>query len=122
MAVSPAKRISIATYQQEKCDRITADIPKGKRDAYKRIAAELDISLASLIQVGVEEYARTHAGEKFSVPVTGTASVPEKKLTASERRLVETFGRLPKETRAKFAGLLDDYAKLADLVDGKDGG
>ena len=120
MAVSPAKRISIATYQQEKCDRITADIPKGKRDAYKRIAAELDISLASLIQVGVEEYARTHAGEKFSVPAdVATKSVPEKKLTASERRLVETFGRLPKETRAKFAGLLEN---VADLVDGKDGG
>ncbi len=121
MAVSPAKRISIATYQQEKCDRITADIPKGKRDAYKRIAAELDISLASLIQVGVEEYARTHAGEKFSVPAKEAASVPEKKLTASERRLVEAFARLPEKTRAKFAGLLDDYAKLADLVDDNGG-
>ena len=33
MAVSNAKRISIAKYQQEKCDRITLDIPKGKRDA-----------------------------------------------------------------------------------------
>lgn len=119
MSVSKAKRISIATYQQEKCDRITADIPKGKRDAYKLIAAELDISLASLIQVGVEEYARAHAGENFSVPVTDTTakSVPEKKLTAAERRLVETFARLPEKTRAKFAGLLEN---VADLVDDKD--
>ena len=122
MAMSTARRLANEKYLKEKCDRIGVDIPKGKRDAYKLVAAELGISLASLVQVGVEEYARTHAGEKFSVPADVTAkSVPEKKLTASERRLVETFGRLPKETRAKFAGLLDDYAKLAELVDGKDG-
>ena len=115
MAVSRAKRISIATYQQEKCDRLTADVPKGKRDAYKQIAAELNISLASLIQIGVEEYARTHAGEKISVPGDVTAkSVPEKKLTAAERRLVETFARLPEKTRAKFAGLLENVADLVD--------
>lgn len=119
MAVSRAKRISIATYQQEKCDRLTADVPKGKRDAYKQIAAELNISLASLIQIGVEEYARTHAGEKISVPVTDVTakSAPEKKLTAAERRLVETFARLPEKTRAKFAGLLENVADLVDNTD-----
>ena len=110
-----------ANYHAKSYDRLVVDIPKGKRDAYKLIAAELDISLASLIQVGVEEYARAHAGEKFSVPVTDTTTkpVPEKKLTAAERRLVETFGRLPEKTRAKFAGLLEN---VADLVDDKDGG
>lgn len=121
MAMSTARRLANEKYLKEKCDRIGVDIPKGKRDAYKLVAAELGISLASLVQVGIEEYARTHAGEKFSVPAKEAASVPEKKLTASERRLVEAFARLPEKTRAKFAGLLDDYAKLADLVDDNGG-
>ena len=110
-----------ANYRAKAYDRISIDVKKGKRDTYNAAAKDLDLSLAMLIQLGTEEFIRNHAGEKFSVPVTGTASVPEKKWTASERRLVETFGRLPEKTRAKFAGLLDDYAKLAELVDGKDG-
>lgn len=119
MAMSAARRLANEKYLKEKCDRIGVDVPKGKRDAYKLIAAELDISLASLIQVGVEEYARTHAGEKFVVPAEVTAkSVPEKKLTAAERKLVETFARLPEKTRAKFTGLLEN---VADLIDSNGG-
>lgn len=125
MAVSNAKRISIANYQQEKCDRITADIPKGKRAAYKQIAAELNLSLALLIQHGVEEYAQNHAGENFASMMknfatkSATESTPEKKLTAKERQLVETFARLPEKTQAKFTGLLEN---VAGLVDAKDNG
>ena len=47
------------------------------------------------------------------------AQTGEKFLSSEDKRLVETFGRLPEKTRAKFAGLLEN---VADLVDGKDGG
>ena len=114
MAVPDSKRISIAKYQQEKCDRLTVDVPKGKRAAYHLIAKELGVSLAMLIQNSVEEHARNYAGENLSVPADASKSEPEKKLTASERRLVETFARLPEKTRAKFAGLLENVADLAD--------
>ena len=63
MAMSKAQRLAIRIYQQEKCDRLTADVPKGKRDAYKHIAAELGLSLSKLIQNAVEEYACNHAGD-----------------------------------------------------------
>ena len=110
-----------ANYHAKAYDRISIDVKKGKRDAYNAAAKNLDLSLSMLIQLGTEEFIQNHAGENFSVPVTDTTakSVPEKKLTAAERRLVEAFARLPEKTRAKFAGLIEN---VADLVDGKDGG
>lgn len=108
-----------ANYRAKAYDRISIDVKKGKRDTYNAAAKDLDLSLAMLIQLGTEEFIQNHAGEKFSVPAKEAASVPEKKLTAAERRLVEAFARLPEKTRAKFAGLLEN---VADLADGKDGG
>lgn len=112
MAVSRAKRISIAAYQQEKCDRLTADVPKGKREVYKRIAAELNLSLASLIQVGVEEYARTHAGEDFSeanqLTATSTSAVekPGETLSREEKKLLEDFRQMPANLQKHVRGLI----------------
>lgn len=108
-----------ANYRAKAYDRISIDVKKGKRDAYNAAAKNLDLSLSMLIQLGTEEFIQNHAGENFSMPVTDTTakSVPEKKLTAAERKLVEAFARLPEKTRAKFAGLLEN---VADLVDDKD--
>ena len=107
-----------ANYRAKAYDRISIDVKKGKRDAYNAAAKDLDLSLAMLIQLGTEEFIQNHAGEKISVPGDVTAkSVPEKKLTAAERRLVETFARLPEKTRAKFAGLLENVADLVDNTD-----
>ena len=97
MSVSSAKRLSIAKYQQEKCDRITMDVPKGKRDAYKQIAAELNISLSQLVQNGVEGYARNYEGGEIVIPAT--AEVATERISAEERRLVEEFGKLPADAR-----------------------
>ena len=107
-----------ANYRAKAYDRISIDVKKGKRDAYNAAAKDLDLSLAMLIQLGTEEFIQNHAGEKISVPGDVTAkSVPEKKL-AAERRLVETFARLPEKTRAKFAGLLENVADLVDTGGG----
>ena len=103
-----------ANYRAKAYDRISIDVKKGKRDTYNAAAKDLDLSLAMLIQLGTEEFIQNHAGEKFSVPAKEAASVPEKKLNASERRLVEAFARLPEKTRAKFVGLLENVADLVD--------
>ncbi|MBR1645980.1 MAG: GIY-YIG nuclease family protein [Selenomonadaceae bacterium] len=103
-----------ANYRAKAYDRISIDVKKGKRDAYNAAAKNLDLSLSMLIQLGTEEYIRNHAGENLSVPADTSKTAPEKKLTAAERRLVETFARLPEKTRAKFAGLLENVADLAD--------
>ena len=108
-----------ANYRAKAYDRISIDVKKGKRDAYNAAAKDLDLSLAMLIQLGTEEFIRNHAGEKISLPAETTAkSEPEKKLTASERRLVEMFARLPEKTRTKFAGLLENVADLVDVKGG----
>ena len=110
MAVSRAKRISIAAYQQEKCDRLTADVPKGKREVYKRIAAELNLSLASLIQVGVEEYARAHAGEDQAANqlAAGVSAVekPGETLSREEKKLLEDFRQMPANLQKHVHGLI----------------
>ena len=111
MAVSRAKRISIAAYQQEKCDRLIADVPKGKREVYKRIAAELNLSLASLIQVGVEEYARAHAGEDWTAnQLTATSMSTDEKpgetLSREEKKLLEDFRQMPANLQKHVRGLI----------------
>ena len=93
MVVSSTKRIGIKKYQQEKCDRITADIPKGKRDAYKMIAAEKGLSLSQLIQNSVESFAGLHGGEMPATPPK-----PES-ISAADKRLVEEFNQLPVEAQ-----------------------
>lgn len=106
MSVSIPKRISIAKYQQEKCDRITMDIPKGKRDAYKQIAAEMGLSLSMLVQNGVEGYARNYEG----VVIPATANVAAEKISADERRLLDAAAKFPTDTRKLFLKLVEDLA------------
>ena len=109
MEVSKPKRLSIKKYQQEKCDRLTIDVPKGKRNAYKLIAAELGLSLSLLVQNGVENYAVNH-GCKEVVPEKPASVQP----SAEEKRLLQNLASLPKSTRAKFVSLLEEVAKLAE--------
>ena len=106
-----AQKIAKAKYQQEKCDRITADIPKGKRDAYKLIATELDRSLAQLIQDAIEEYGRNHAGKDFleSLPT------PEaKSLSPADERLLDEFSKLPADAKKHLV-------ELAKIINQKGG-
>lgn len=95
MVVSNTKRIGIKKYQQEKCDRITADIPKGKRDAYKMIAAEKGLSLSQLIQNSVESFAGLHDGELLA----SVSTSKHEQISAADKRLVEEFNQLPVEAQ-----------------------
>ena len=111
MAISDAQRLAVKIYRSEKRDQISVDVPKGKRDAYKQIAAELNISLASLIQVGVEEYARTHAGEDFSAANQVAAGVstdekPGETLSREEKKLLEDFRQMPANLQKHVRGLI----------------
>ena len=103
--VSSAKRTAIKIYQQEKCDRLTADVPKGKREQYRAKAASLGISLAALIQTSIESYG-VPAGE---IPAGISTTAPAEKITAEQRRLIDATDDLtPNERRAllKFLELL----------------
>ena len=63
MAVSEAQKLAVEKYRREKRDQLAVDVPKGKRDAYKMIAAEKGLSLSQLIQNSVESFAGLHVGE-----------------------------------------------------------
>ena len=63
MAESPAQRRANVKYKREKCDLFKVMTPKGKHAAYKQAAVEFGMSLSRLVQAGVEEYIRNHAGK-----------------------------------------------------------
>ena len=99
MAISESQKLSIAKYRQEKRDRLSTDIPKGKRAEYNAAAGHLGISLALLVQNGVEEYIANHAGEEFKP----TTSAP---MTAEERKLIDDFNALPDDVRKSISKLI----------------
>lgn len=60
MTVSKAQILANLKYRAKTYDRISIDVKKGKREEYKQAAKERGISLALIIQKGVEEYIRNH--------------------------------------------------------------
>lgn len=113
MAISESQKLSIAKYRQEKRDRLSTDIPKGKRAEYNAAAGHLGISLALLVQNGVEEYIRNHAGEEFK-PTTTQDKQP--RLSANEQELLEIFSRLPDDAQKGFIKSCKAINQLIDTA------
>ena len=97
---SQAQRLAVAKFRAEKCDRIAADVPKGKREIYKTAANDMGLSLALLIQNGVEEFIKNHAGEKV------TLEVKPESISAADRRLLDEFNQLPADVQKKTLALI----------------
>ena len=100
MAVSQAQKLAKEKYRQEKRDQMTLEVPKGKREVYKAIAARLGLSLSMLVQHSVEEYGANHAGEVIHKPEA-------EKLTAEEKRLLAAFAKLPKNAQTNLIKTLE---------------
>ena len=98
MAISKAQGLAVLKYRAKAYDRLSTDIPKGKRDAYNLAASELGLSLSKLIQNGVEEFIARHAATDTESP----AQVAAEKLSADDRRLVEEFAKLPADAQKHF--------------------
>ena len=86
-------------------DRLTVNLPEGKRDVYVSAAHEFGISVSGLVQLGVEEFIATHSDTESVKKVKAT-----EKLSAQERRLLKAFEALPKESRALIVKLVEDFA------------
>ncbi len=54
MAVSKKQQACVNRYMSKNYDRINIVVPKGERDRYKRIAADLGVSVNQLFINGVE--------------------------------------------------------------------
>ena len=83
-------------------DRLAIWVKKGVRDEYKQAAAELGISLAGLVQNGVEEFIERHGGEVIARP----SSSKEERLSSADKRLVEEFNQLPDEVKSTVRKLI----------------
>lgn len=57
---SKSQRLATARYREKTYERIVIDVRKGKKDRYKEEAAKRGLSLAMLIQKGVEEFIENH--------------------------------------------------------------
>ena len=90
---------------KDKYDRLTVNLPEGKRDAYTAAAHSFGISISGLVQLGVEEFIATHSDEESAKKVKAC-----EKLSAQERRLVKAFDTLPKESRSIVLRLVEDFA------------
>lgn len=60
MATPKSRLLANARYHEKAYDRICVDLKKGKREYYKEEAEKRGLSLAMLIQKGVEEYLHNH--------------------------------------------------------------
>ena len=109
MAVSNAQKIAKAKYQQSSRTLIAADVSKSKGEFYRQSAKELDLSLSMLIQNGVEEYIRNHAGENILDKPQG------KSLSPADEKLLAEFSKLPVDARKHLL-------ELAKIINQKGGG
>ena len=106
MTISRAQNLAVLKYRAKVYDRVSIDVPKGKRDAYNLAAKELKLSLAMLIQNGVEEFIKNHAGEKVTLDVK-----PENQLSAADKKLIEAFGKCPEHVKPTLKKLIEQLAK-----------
>ncbi len=97
--VSEAKRIANAKYRQEKREQLAVDIPKGKKNVYKAIAAEHGLSLSMLVQRSVETFAGVNDITDLPVKPAPITSLPAEKLSSQEKTLLLEFNKLPTDVR-----------------------
>lgn len=93
-------------YQDDNYDRVAIRVKKGLRDVYKRIAADLNLSLSQLIQRSVESYA-TNGGEvnlpAQPAPIT---TQPAEQISANQRRLLDVVEKLPADAQKSLLKFL----------------
>lgn len=101
MPVPKSKVIANKKYRAKAYDTIGFDVPKGKREEFKAIAAERGLSLARFLLLAAESYAGLQSVESFK-PASMTKEPTAEKLTSAERTLLDEFNRLPVDVQKAF--------------------
>ena len=97
---------------KEDYDRLTVQIPKSNRDAYKMQAAELLLSFLTPTQTDLKASKVSRSDESAVVKLTAE----EKRLLREKERLLKAFTKLPKESRAVVLKLVEDFAEKVSAV------
>lgn len=93
MATTKAQKLATQKYRAKAYDTIGFDVPKGKREEFKTIAAERGLSLARFLLLAAESYAGFESVE--SIKPASMNKQPTEKLSAQEKTLLDEFNRLP---------------------------
>ena len=104
-----AQRLANHNYRREKRDQTTVEFPKGKREVYKQMAAELGMSLTQFIQCSIDGFI-ANFNEKIIItpkPVPKT----EIQRTADQEKLLADVSKLSPKARRH---LLNFLAALTD--------
>ena len=99
MATSQSQKLAVQKYRAKTYDTIGFDVPKGKREEFKTVAAGMGLSLAKFLLLAAESYGANHAGEEFKT----TTPAP---MTTEERKLIEDFNALPDDVRKSISKLI----------------
>lgn len=83
-------------------DRITMDVPLGKRAVYKEAAERFKMPLTVLFQRAVEEYINNHGGNVE----------PHEKLTPRDKLLLKKLKQLPSDTQRLVAKFVENMASV----------
>ena len=111
MTISKDKKIWYVEPSKKLRDKIAINVPKGKRDVYRRAAAELGLSLSVLIQKGVEEFISNNVDEDFVAKIKA-----EEKLSKEKQKLIAAFDKLPKDSQKIIRKLVEDFASKISPV------
>lgn len=95
-------------YKEKFYDRLAIWVKKGVRDEYKAEAAKLGISLAALVQAGVEEYIENHGGEMVRLPAPSPPDLPSRE----ERALLAAFAKCPDNFKPTVRRLINQLAGI----------
>lgn len=94
--------------REEVCERISLDVPLGKRAVYKEAAKQFKVSLVNLIQISVEEFIANHSGEDIKDKL-----VQHERLTPRDKLLFDRFKELPPYAQRSVVKFVDNMAGLA---------
>ena len=112
MAIVNDKRLWCVEPPKTSRDKIAINVPKGKRDVYRRAAAERGLSLSSLIQMGVEEFILKQVDEEFIAKLKD-----QERLSKEKQKLVAAFDTLPKDSRQVVLELVENFAAKVSAVE-----
>lgn len=90
------------------CERISLDVPQGKRAVYREAANQFKMSFAGLFQIAVEEFIANHSGEDVKDKL-----VQSERLTPRDKLLLEKFKQLQPKTQRAVMKFIDNMAGIS---------
>lgn len=93
--------------QKEGHERISLDVPQGKRAVYKAAAKQFKVSLVNLINLALDEFIENHSGEDVKDQL-----IQHERFTTRDKLLIEKYKQLSPKTQRAVMKFIDNVASL----------